>query len=290
MAGQVIAWDQIFCNSIMNSVHHDTINALSALPHSKDDKDLLLLSGAMLLYPILMHVKVVLSNSNMAVERFHQKLSEVSFWPHLPKKCQDIQKLHEHISSHLKSINNVLPPLMMASMLKAYRQINARPNCSSYVTTLQNNKMTGTNRTHSELIQMAGEMYANLKEHKLTSTSANTAQADATKAATPKKSGAPKLDLKSDANSKAMLMKTITKNTVYKNDGKETDGAEAMTKTDKKPHIPAPACKFEKKEDTIEKKVGSAMRNKYVWCPHHKKDGVLHGMYCKMPHDCNVKK
>jgi hypothetical protein len=31
--------------------------------------------------------------------------------------------------------------------------------------------------------------------------------------------------------------------------------------------------------------------NKYVWCPHHKKDGVLHGMYCKMPHDCNnVKK
>jgi hypothetical protein len=30
--------------------------------------------------------------------------------------------------------------------------------------------------------------------------------------------------------------------------------------------------------------------NRYVWCPHHEKDGVLHGMYCKMPHDCNVKK
>jgi hypothetical protein len=42
--------------------------------------------------------------------------------------------------------------------------------------------------------------------------------------------------------------------------------------------MPPPKRKFEKKEDTIEKKVGSAM-NKYVWCPHHKKDGVLHGMY-----------
>jgi hypothetical protein len=36
------------------------------------------------------------------------------------------------------------------------------------------------------------------------------AQADATKAANPKKSGAPKLDLTSDANGKAMLMKMIT--------------------------------------------------------------------------------
>jgi hypothetical protein len=30
--------------------------------------------------------------------------------------------------------------------------------------------------------------------------------------------------------------------------------------------------------------------NRYIWCPHHKKDRVLHGMYCKMPHNCNVKK
>jgi hypothetical protein len=159
--------------------------------------------------------------------------------------------------------------------------------------------MTGMHHTHVELILMAGEMYANLKEHELTSASTNMAQVDATKAATPKKSGAPKLNLvTSDANGKAMLMKMITdsinehvttKNTMYKNDGKEADGAEATTKTDKKPCTPAPVWKFEKKEDTIKKKVGSAT-NKYLWCPHHKKDRVLHGMYCKMPHDCNVKK
>jgi hypothetical protein len=149
---------------------------------------------------------------------------------------------------------------------------------------------------------MAGEMYANLKEHKLTSASANTVQADATKAATPKKSGIPKLNLALDlGKGKAMLMKMITdsinehmtktvaKNTIYKNNREYTGGAEAATKMDKKPCTPAPAWKFEKKEDTIEKKVGSAM-NKYVWCLHHKKDRVLHGMYCKMPHDCNVKK
>jgi hypothetical protein len=209
MAGQIIMRDQIFCDSIMNSVHHDTINALSALPHSEDDKDLLLLLGAMLLYRILMHVKVVLLDSTPAVERVDQKLSENALAA-FAKKCQDIQKLHEHISSHLKSINNVPPPLMMTSMLKAYRQINAGPNWSLYVTTLQNNKMTGMHCTHVELIQMAGEMYANLKEHKLTSASANTVQADATKAAAPKKSGTPKLDLTSDlGDGKAMLMKII---------------------------------------------------------------------------------
>jgi hypothetical protein len=269
MAGQVIAWDQIFCDSIMNSVHHNTIKALLALPHSKDDKDLLLLSGAILLYRILMHVKVVLSDSTLAIELVHQKLSKVAL-ASFAKKCQDIQKLHKHISSHLKSINNVLPPLMMTSMFKAYQQINAGPNWSSYVTTLQNDKMTCMHRTHSELIQMAGEMYTNLKEHKLTSASANTAQADATKATTPKKSGVPKLDLMSDAASKAMLMKmitdsinehvtkTIAKNTVCKNDGKEVDGAKAMTKTNKKPCTPAPAWKFKKKVDSIEKKVSSA--------------------------------
>jgi hypothetical protein len=86
MAGQVIAWDQIFCDSIMNSVHLDMINALSALPHSKDDKDLLLLSGAVLLYRILMHVKVVLLDSTLAVERVHQKLSK-SPWPHSPRNA-----------------------------------------------------------------------------------------------------------------------------------------------------------------------------------------------------------
>jgi hypothetical protein len=202
MAGQVIAWDQIFCNSIMNSIHHDTINVLLALPHSKDDKVLLLLSGAVLLYRILMHITVVLSDSTLAVKCVHQKLSEVTLAA-FAKKCQNIQNLHEHISSHLKSINNVPPPLMMTSMLKAYRQINAGPNWSSYVTTLQNDKMTGMHCTHSELIQMAGEMYANLKANELTSTSANTAQAVATKAATPKKSRVPKLDLTSDTNGKA---------------------------------------------------------------------------------------
>jgi hypothetical protein len=161
--------------------------------------------------------------------------------------------------------------------------------------------MTGTHLMHSELIQRAGEMYANLKEHELTSASTNKVQALMTKMVTPKKSGAPKLDLTSDADGKVMLMKmitdsinehvtkTITKNTVYKNNGKEVDGAKATTKTDKKPCTPAPAWKFEKKEDTIKKNVTSAT-NKYLWCPHHKKDGVLHGMYCKMPHDCNVKK
>jgi hypothetical protein len=131
MAGQVIVQDQIFCDSIMNSVHHDTINVLSALPHSEDDKDLLLLSGAMLLYCILMHVKVVLSDSTLAVELFHQKLSKVTLAA-FAKKCQDVQKLHEHISSHLKLIYNVPPPLMTrTSMLKAYQQINAGPNWSS---------------------------------------------------------------------------------------------------------------------------------------------------------------
>jgi hypothetical protein len=59
LAAQMIARDQIFCDSIMNSVHHDTINTLSALPQGdEDEKDLLLLSGAVLLYHILMHVKV----------------------------------------------------------------------------------------------------------------------------------------------------------------------------------------------------------------------------------------
>jgi hypothetical protein len=134
MAGQVIARDQIFCNSIMNSVHHDTINVLSTLPHSKDDNDLLLLSSAV-------HVKVVLLDLTLAVERVHQKLSKVTLAA-FTKKCQDIQKLHEHISSHLKLINNVPLPLMTTSMLKAYRQINAGPNWSSYNTTLQNDKMT----------------------------------------------------------------------------------------------------------------------------------------------------
>jgi hypothetical protein len=125
---------------------------------------------------------------------------------------------------------------------------------------------------------------------------------DATKLATPKKSGTPKLDLALDlGKGKAMLMKmiansvnehmtkTVTKNTIYKNNGEDAGGAKAATKTDKKPCTPAPAWKFEKKEDTIEKKVSSATIN-YVWCPHHKKDGVLHSMYCKMPHDYNVKK
>jgi hypothetical protein len=159
-------------------------------------------------------------------------------------------------------------------MLKAYRQISARPNWSLYIMTLQNDKMTGTHLTHSELIQQAGEMYANLNEHDLTSASANQAQALTTKTATQKKSGAPKLDLMSDADGKAMLMKmitdsvnehvtrTIAKNTKYKNDRKEADGAEATTKTDKKPCTPAPTWKFKKKEDTIKKKVSSAT-NKY---------------------------
>jgi hypothetical protein len=199
-------------------------------------------------------------------------------------------------------INNVPPPLMTTSMLKkAYRQINARPNWSSYIMTLQNKKMTGTHHTHAKLIQRVSEMYANLNEHELTSVSANKAQAAATKVTTLKKSGAPRLDLMSDGDGKAMLMKmitdsvnkhvtkTIAKNTVYKNDGKDTDGAEAAPKMYKKPRTPAPAWKCEKKEDTIKKKVGFAT-NKYIWCPHHKKDGVLHSMYCKMPHVCNVKK
>jgi hypothetical protein len=59
LAAQMIARDQIFCNSIINSVHHDTINALSVLPQDEDKKDLRMLSGAVLLYHILMHVKVV---------------------------------------------------------------------------------------------------------------------------------------------------------------------------------------------------------------------------------------
>jgi hypothetical protein len=134
LVAQMIAWDQIFCDSIMNSVHHDTINALSALPQDKDKKDLLLLSGAMLLHRILMHVKVVLSDSMLAVKRIHQKLSKTAL-AGFAKKCQDVQKLHEQITSHLKSIN-VPPPLMMTSMLKAYQQINAGPNWSSYVMTL----------------------------------------------------------------------------------------------------------------------------------------------------------
>jgi hypothetical protein len=190
----------------------------------------------MLLYRILMHIKVVLSDSTLAVKRVHQKLSETALAA-FAKKCQDVQKLHKHIMSHLKSINDVPPPLISTSMLKAYWQISTGPNCwSSYVTTLQNDKMMGTHLTHSELIQWAGKMYANLKEHELTSASANEAQASMTKTATPKKSGAPKLDLMLDTDGKAMLMKmitdsinkhvtkTIAKNTVYRNDGKEVDG------------------------------------------------------------------
>jgi hypothetical protein len=299
LAAQMIAWDQIFCNSIMNSAHHDTINTLSALPQDKDEKDLLLLSRAMLLYHILMHIKVVLLDSMLAVECVHQKRETAL--ARFAKKCQDIQKLHEHITSHLKSINNVPPPLMTTSKLKAYQQIHTGPNWSLYVTTLQNKKMTGTHHMHVQLIQWVGKMYANLKEHELTLVSANEAQAAATKATTLKKSGAPRLDLTLDGDGKTMLMKmitdsinehvtkTIAENTVYKNDRKDMDRAEAAAKTDKKPCTPAPMWKFEKKQDTIEKKVSSAT-NKYVWCPHHKKDGVLHSMYCKMSHDCNIKK
>jgi hypothetical protein len=74
--------------------------------------------------------------------------------------------------------------------------------------------------------------------------SANKAQAVATKVTTLKKSGAPRLDLTSDGDGKAMLMKmitdsvnehvtkTIVKNTVYKNDGKDVDGTNAATKTE----------------------------------------------------------
>jgi hypothetical protein len=251
-----------------------------------------------------MHVKVVLSDSMLTVKCVHQKLSKTAL-AGFAKKCQDAQKLHEHITSHLKSISNVPLPLMMTYMLKAYRQINARPNWSSYVMTLQNKKMTGTHHMHMQLIQWwVSKMYANLKEHELTLVSANEAQAAATKATTPKKSGAPRLDLMSDGKGKAILMKmitdsinkhvtkTIAKNTMYKNGRKDVDGAEAAAKMDKKPHTPAPAWQFQKKEDTIEKKASSAT-NKYVWCPHHKKDGVLHGMYCKMPvtmplHQCRT--
>jgi hypothetical protein len=50
-------------------------------------------------------------------------------------------------------INNVPPLLMTTLMRKAYWQMNTGPNWSSYVTTLQNDKMTGTHRTHSELIK-----------------------------------------------------------------------------------------------------------------------------------------
>jgi hypothetical protein len=87
MAGQVIARDQIFCDSIMNSVHHDMINVLSALPHSKDNKDLLLLSGTVLLYRILMHVKVVLSDSTLAIERVTRN-SAKSAWPCSPRNAR----------------------------------------------------------------------------------------------------------------------------------------------------------------------------------------------------------
>jgi hypothetical protein len=66
LAAQMIARDQIFCNSIMISVHHDMIN------------DLLLLSRAVLLYRILMHIKVVLLDSMLAVKCIHQKLSETA--------------------------------------------------------------------------------------------------------------------------------------------------------------------------------------------------------------------
>jgi hypothetical protein len=193
LAAQMIARDQIFCDSIMNSVHHDTINALSALPQEEDKKDLLLLSGAVLLYRILMHVKVVvLLDSMLAVKYVHQKLSKTAL-ARFAKKCQDVQKLHEHITSHLKSINNMALPLMTTSMLKAYRQINAGPHWSSYVTTLQNEKMTGTHHTHAQLIQRwVSIMYANLKEHELTSVSTNKAQASATKAKTLKKVQSPK--------------------------------------------------------------------------------------------------
>jgi hypothetical protein len=119
VAAQMIARDQIFCDSIMNLVHHDTINALSALPQDKDEKDLLLLSGAMvLLYHILMHIKVVLSDSMLAVEHVNQKLSKTAL-AGFAKKCQDVQKLHKHITSHLKSINNVPPLLMTTSMLRS---------------------------------------------------------------------------------------------------------------------------------------------------------------------------
>jgi hypothetical protein len=108
------------------------------------------------------------------------------------------------------------------------------------------------------------EMVNNLKEHELTSASTNTAQADATNAATPKKSGVPKLDLASDiGEGKAMLMKmiansvnkhvtkTVAKNAIYKNNGEDAGGAEAAAKTDKKPHTPAPTWKFKKTEDII---------------------------------------
>jgi hypothetical protein len=106
------------------------INALSALQHNKDNKDVLLLLGAVLLYRILMHVKVVLSDSTLVVKCVHQKLSETALAA-FAKKCQDVQKLHEHIASHLKSINNVPRPLITTSMLKAYWQISTRPNWSS---------------------------------------------------------------------------------------------------------------------------------------------------------------
>jgi hypothetical protein len=87
MAGQVITRDQIFCNSIMNSVNHDMINALSALPHSKDDKDLLLLSGTILLYCILMHVKVVLSDSTLASNASTRNSAKLP-WPHSPRNAK----------------------------------------------------------------------------------------------------------------------------------------------------------------------------------------------------------
>jgi hypothetical protein len=77
MAGQVITLDQIFCDCIMNSVHNNTINVLSALPHSKDDKDLLLLlSGTVLQYRILMPSNTSTRNSVK------------SPWLHLPRNAR----------------------------------------------------------------------------------------------------------------------------------------------------------------------------------------------------------
>jgi hypothetical protein len=72
------------------------------------------------------------------------------------KKCQDVQKLHEHITSHLQSINNVPPPAiddnLNAQGLSA-DQRRAQLVIGSYVTTLQNEKMIGTHHTHLQLIQ-----------------------------------------------------------------------------------------------------------------------------------------
>jgi hypothetical protein len=91
----------------------------------------------------------------------------------LQQSAKTVQKLHKHITSHLKSINNMPPPLMTTSMLKAYQQINAGPNWSSYVMTLQNKKMTSTHHMLAQLIRWVNKLYTNLKEHELTSVSAN---------------------------------------------------------------------------------------------------------------------